>query len=189
MGEGAIPVEERKYGICTLYSDDQGDTWQYGSAFGHGFNVNESRMVELENGDVYVNARYVPLEPGERNNHRVTAISHDGGISWEDIKIDENFPLSNHCDAGLVSMKRSTDGGYPMLYSKNESTEGRENLVVRLSEDEGESWPVSKVVDKGPAWYSDMAVLPDNTILLMYETGKNSPVYCVRFNLDWLNNK
>ena len=189
MGEGTIPVEERKYGISTLYSDDHGETWQYGSAFGHGHNMNESRMVELENGDVYINARYVPVEPGERNNHRVTAISQDGGISWENIKIDKNFPISNHCDAGLVSMKRNTDNKHVLLYSKNESTEGRKNLVVRMSEDEGQSWPVAKVADEGPAMYSDMAVLPDNTVLLMYETRKNSPVYCIRFNLEWLNNK
>ena len=188
MGEGTIPVEERTYGISTLYSDDHGETWQYGSAFGHNLNMNESRMVELENGNMYINARYVPTKPGERNNHRVTAISHDGGIHWENIEIDKNFPLSNHCDAGLVSMKRSTDNEHLILYSKNESTEGRKNLVVRLSDDGGKSWPVAKVADEGPAMYSDMAVLPDNTVLLMYETGKNSPVYCIRFNLDWLKN-
>lgn len=186
LGEGTIPVDERKYGISTMYSDDHGETWHFGAAFGENLNVNESRMAELENGDVYINARYVPTEPGVRNNHRVTAISHDGGIHWENVKVDKNFPISNHCDGGLVSLNGSSENQGLLLYSKNESTEGRENLVVRLSKDDGESWPVSKVVDEGEAWYSDMAVLPDNTILLIYETGKDSPVYCVRFNIDWL---
>ena len=184
IGEGTIPVEERKYGISTLYSDDHGETWRYGAAFGHDLNMNESRLARLENGNVYVNAR--STVPGERNNHRITAISRDGGIHWENIKIDKNFPLSDQCDAGLVSMK-DADNEHLLLYSKNESTEGRKNLVVRLSSDGGKSWPVARVVDEGTAWYSDLADLPDNTVLLIYETGKNSPVYCVRFNLHWLN--
>jgi len=69
---------------------------------------------------------------------------------------------------------------------KNESIEGRKNLIVRLSCDEGKSWLVSKLIDEGTAGYSDLAVLPDKTLLLVYETGVKSPVYCVRFNLEWL---
>jgi len=189
LDNGVIPVSERKYGICTIYSDDHGSTWKYGSAFGHnGLTMNESRMAELENGDVYMNARYVIRNSGEKNNYRIKAISHDKGITWSDVKIDKNFPLSNPCDAGLVAIRDKKTNKNLLLYSKNESSEGRENLVVRLSYDEGKTWPIVKVVDKGPAWYSDLAVLPDNSILLIYEIGKNSPVYCVKFNLEWITN-
>lgn len=180
MDKGPIPIADRQYGICTMYSDDHGETWKYGSAFGQDLNMNESRMVELDNGDVYLNSRY----SGERNNYRAVATSHDGGIRWEEMKIDQSFPLSSNCDAGLIGIREN--GKHYLLYSKNESSDGRKNLVVRLSADEGRSWTVAKVVDEGPAQYSDMAVLPDNTVLLIYETGKNAPVYCVRFNLDWL---
>lgn len=189
-GKGSIPVSNRKYGICTIFSDDHGETWKYGSAFGHeGQNLNESRMVELENGDIYLNARYVNNSSDEKNNYRCTAISHDKGINWADIQIDKNFPLSNPCDAGLVRIKDTRENQNLILYSKNESNEGRKNLIVRLSYDEGKSWPVSKRIDEGPAWYSDLAVLPDKTILLVYETGLKGPVYCVRFNLEWFKNK
>ncbi len=189
IGSGTIPVSERKYGICTLYSDDHGETWKYGSAFGHdGQNMNESRMVELENGDIYLNARYVNNASDEKNNYRYTAISHDKGNSWTDIRIDKNFPLSNPCDAGLIGFKDNRGNKNLMFYSKNESKEGRKNLIVRLSYDEGKSWPISKMVDEGTAWYSDLAVLPDKTLLLIYETGKKSPVYCARFDLGWVKN-
>ncbi|MEX2569454.1 MAG: sialidase family protein [Cyclobacteriaceae bacterium] len=189
LGEGQIPADERQYGISTIYSDDGGQIWNYGSSFGHdGRNMNESRLAELHNGDVYVNARYTEDNPGDRNNHRAVAISKDQGVSWQNILIDENFPKSNQCDAGLIAIPQNNgDNKNILLYSKNESTEGRENLTVRLSFDEGKSWPVSRVVDEGPAWYSDMALLPDHTVLLIYETGKDSPVKVVRFNLDWLN--
>mgnify|MGYP003816862843 CR=1 FL=1 len=184
LKNGAIPVEERKYGICTIYSDDHGKSWHYGSAFGHdGLNMNESRMAELPNGDVYINARYVNMNSGSPDNRRITAISHDKGKTWTDIHIDTNFPLTNPCDGGLV-LFTNKDGEDILLYSKNEAPGRRENLVVRLSYDEGKSWPVVKIVDKGRALYSDLAVLPDHTFLLIYETGKNSPVYCARFTLQ-----
>lgn len=178
-----IPVKERNYGLSTLYSDDHGETWKYGSAFGEEVYMNESRLVELDNGDVYVNARYTFPE---KNSHRATAISHDGGINWTDVKVDSRFPLSNPCDAGLTKITDPETGKSYLLYSKNESTKGRKNLTIRLSEDNGKTWPVSRTVDPGSASYSDLAVLPDNTILVLYETGKYKPVYCVRINLAWI---
>ena len=39
-----------------------------------------------------------------------------------------------------------------------------EKLTVRLSADEGQSWPIAQVLHAGPAAYSDLAVLPDMTI-------------------------
>lgn len=187
LENGEIPIQERNYGICTIYSDDHGDSWKYGSAFGHnGLNMNESRMSELANGDVYLNARYVTRKSGQKNNYRITAISHDKGIKWEGIKIDKNFLLSNPCDAGLIALKGKVGDKTLLLYSKNESLEGRKKLVVRLSYNEGKTWPVVKVVDEGPAWYSDLAELPDKTVLLIYETGKDSPVFCVRLNQTWI---
>ncbi len=183
--KGETSLDERRYGICTIYSDDHGKIWKYGSSFAHnGLNGSESRIAELQNGDIYLNTRYVK----EQNSHRMIAYSYDKGITWRDIRIDWNFPLSNTCDAGLIVLKDKKQDKTLLLYSKNESPEGRKNLVIRLSSDSGKSWLISKIVDEGPALYSDLAVLPDNSILLIYETGKKSPVYCVRFNLEWLKN-
>lgn len=177
----SVPIDERRYGISTLYSDNHGETWQYGSSFGEELRMGESRIVELNNGDVYMNSRYTSKE---KNNYRATAISHDGGINWTELKIDKNFPLSNQCDAGLARLKIK-DTTY-LLYSKNESTEGRKNLTIRISSDDGNSWEFIKSIDKGSVSYSDLAVLPDNTILILYETGKNKPMYCVRVNMSWI---
>ncbi len=190
LNEGTIHIEERQYGVSTIYSDDHGKTWKFGSAFGHdGLNMNESRLAELQNGDVYINARYVCITSGQTDNHRITGISHDGGKTWSDIHIDTNFPATNPCDGGVLSVPVEDGDKNILLYSKNEMPGNkRENLVVRMSSDEGQSWPVTKVIDKGPVLHSDLALLPDNTVLLIYETGKNSPVYCINFNLEWLTN-
>src|SRR5690606_18141213 len=115
------------------------------------------------------------------------AISTDGGVSWGNMQIDEDFPAYNHCDAGLAKVVIS-EGKDLLLYSKNESVDGRNNLVVRLIKDQGQSWNISKVLDEGPAGYSDIAVTEDGTVHILYETGKNSPVYCTSFDLNWLLN-
>lgn len=178
-----IPIEKRKYGLSTIYSDDHGETWHYGSSFGVDIHMNESRIVELPDGNVYVNARYVI--PGH-TAHRATAISRDGGIRWTDVKIDTNFPQTNQCDGGLNKITDPKSGKNYLIYTKNESPEGRKNLTVRLSEDNGKTWPISKTLDPGTVSYSDIAVLPDNSILILYETGKGKPVYCIRTNLEWI---
>lgn len=60
----------------------------------------------------------------------------------------------------------------------------RENLSIKLSHDDGKTWPINKTLDPGPSAYSDLAVLPDGTVLCLYE-GK-ADIQVARFNLDWV---
>ena len=47
----------------------------------------------------------------------------------------------------------------------------RKNLSIRLSSDEGKTWPVMRSLEPGGSSYSDLAVLPDRTILCFYLRG------------------
>jgi sialidase-1 len=60
----------------------------------------------------------------------------------------------------------------------------RENLSIKLSRDDGKTWPVNKTLEAGKAAYSDLAVLPDGTVLCLFERGNS--IACARFNLEWL---
>ncbi len=60
----------------------------------------------------------------------------------------------------------------------------RESLCIKLSRDDGKTWTINKVLDPGKAAYSDLAVLPDETILCLYEADRS--IDCARFNLEWL---
>ena len=60
----------------------------------------------------------------------------------------------------------------------------RENLSIKLSRDDGRTWPVNKTLDAGPSAYSDLAVRPDGTVLCLYEDGES--ITCARFNLEWI---
>lgn len=103
-----------------------------------------------------------------------------------------------------IFMRRSTDGGetwaprvkiadVPGPKVKNPAALA--NDKKSLSTDV--TWPINKVLEPGNSAYSDLAVLPDGTILCLYERGGETDndeatrsQYCyltlARFNLDWL---
>jgi len=60
----------------------------------------------------------------------------------------------------------------------------RENLSIKLSRDDGKTWSVNKTLEAGPSAYSDLAVLPDGTVLCLYEDGQS--ISCARFTLEWV---
>jgi len=68
----------------------------------------------------------------------------------------------------------------------------RKNLSLKVSYDEGRTFPVNKTLEAGPSLYSDLAVLPDGTICCLYErripvNGKETPVVTLaRLNLAWI---
>jgi Neuraminidase (sialidase) len=57
---------EQADGISLLYSDDNGQTWKSGPFLGDELNVTESRMVELDNGAIDLNARTTTEQRGKR---------------------------------------------------------------------------------------------------------------------------
>jgi sialidase-1 len=60
----------------------------------------------------------------------------------------------------------------------------RENLSIKLSHDDGMTWPITKTLEAGPSAYSDLAVLSDGTVLCLYE-GKTD-IVVARLNLEWI---
>ena len=62
-------------------------------------------------------------------------------------------------------------------------------MTVRLSYDEGKTWPVKKLIHAGPSSYSIMVRLPNGEIGLLFEGGEKHRrewIRFVRFSLDWL---
>lgn len=195
-GRLVFPFNERRgtlYDVYALVSDDRGQTWQMGEPApgsivpdGKGGKVsvvNEVQMVELADGAIRLNARRFAGQP-----RRKTAVSHDGGQSWS--KIEDTSELRD--PACMASILRYTfpDGGRKsrIVYSGPDSDK-RANGTVHLSYDEGQTWPVSKVLYPGGFAYSVLTSLPDGTIGCLFETGKDKRVESLvfaRFTLGWL---
>ena len=160
----------------TFYSDDHGATWKRGQPLDNDLS-DECEVVETTDGKVYMNAR-----SRQDKKARMFARSEDGGITWSKLEVDPNLPEPS-CQAGLA---RYSTGKDRILLTHPSSTTSRTRLTARLSYDEGRTWPISKVIQEGPAGYSDLAVAHDKTILSLYESGKSSTLTLARFNLEWL---
>lgn len=172
------------YGSHVMYSDDHGETWRIGGEVQAEGKTNESQLVELADGSLLINMR------GQFENHRKTARSIDGGMSWREVSADPTL-IEPRCQASLLGF---TDR---LLYAKdrilfsNPADRERRNMTVRLSYDEGKSWPVAKQLHGGPSAYSCLTVLSDMTIGCLYERGDETPyekITFAHFDIEWLTN-
>ncbi len=176
----------------TIFSDDHGKTWQAGDLClpneGIFTNPNETMITELSDGRVMLVTR-----SASKANRKLITISPDGARNWTTPTFHDQLwePV---CMASIVAhpsnpgtlifsnphtLKLDKDGKeVPAGRGK------RENLSIKLSRDDGKTWPVSKVLDPGKAAYSDLAVWPDGTVLCLYEADTN--IVCARFNLEWI---
>ena len=79
--------------------------------------------------------------------------------------------------------------GKDRLVFSNPAAVKRERMTVKVSGDEGKSWPVERVVHEGPAAYSSLAALRDGRVGLLYERGEKRAYEVItfaRFELGWL---
>jgi sialidase-1 len=117
------------------------------------------------------------------------ATTDDGGLTWSQLAHDPNLP-EPVCQASFIRYTARRDGyKKDRLLFCNPASGRREKMTVRLSYDEGQTWPVSKVIHAGPAAYSCLTVLADGTIGLLYERGQANAYETItfaRFNLQWL---
>lgn len=184
-----------KGGIGVVYSDDDGKTWRRGDIALRG--GTEPNIAELPDGRVMVTVRN-----GDPRDRRMATYSRDGVSGWSPPEFIEDLP-EHGCMAGMVSHPGAAGTKKPLLlFSYPNSTlrdhKDRVNLTIKASADGGRTWPVSRLLQPGSSAYSDLAVLPDGTILCLYESGTPeaavkhkrpwaySHISLARFNLEWL---
>lgn len=163
---GSDNVETNK--AHCFYSDDHGDTWRLGA------NVeipggNESTAAELADGTVLQNIRY--KNPSDK--YRILAFSKNGGESWDTAYVCKELP-DPVCQGSTISFNYK--GKHLVLFSNAASQTKREKLTIRISKDSGRSWPVSFLVDKGDASYSDLVNINNGKLGLIYEKGSDGGI-------------
>jgi sialidase-1 len=165
-----------------IYSDDHGKTWRLGGSTEG--NTDENQIVELTDGSLLLNIRNY-----RDKGHRGLSMSNDGGLTWSKITSDPAL-IEPVCQASFIRYTESPQFmKNRLLFSNPASQTERIKLTVRMSYDEGKTWPVSKVVNTGPSGYSCLTVLPAMKIGCLYERGERSSIEKVtfaRFSLEWL---
>ncbi len=145
-----------------IYSDDHGKSWKLGGATD--FGMNECALVELKDGMLMLNMRSY-----RGKGRRGIATSSDGGLTWSQ-PIDDPTLIEPVCQASFIRYSWPDSGSKShLLFSNPASTTGRDHLTIRLSEDEGQTWPVSKLLYAGSAAYSSLAALPEGHIGILFE--------------------
>ncbi|MGC9318625.1 MAG: sialidase family protein [Armatimonadota bacterium] len=171
-----------------FYSDDHGETWRLGGSVAP--HTDESQVVELTDASLMINCRNYWGRSGgrpDRANMRAIARSSDGGQSWGELRFDPTL-VEPICQASFIRYSAEDLGGdrNRLLFANPASRSSRTQMTVRLSYDEGETWPVSRLVHPGPAAYSCLAALPDGRIGLLYERDGYRRISFVAFDLQWL---
>jgi sialidase-1 len=170
-------------GSHVILSDDHGRTWRRGGSVEG--RLNECQVAELSDGRLVLNMRNHPIRKGEG---RALAFSADGGMTWTDPLRDPAL-VEPGCQAGLIRVPPFQEGEPALLVFSNPAGATRARMTVRLSPDDGKTWPHSRIVHPGPSAYSCPVALPDGSIGLLYERGEEHPYETItfaRFGLDWL---
>ncbi|MFN9741380.1 MAG: exo-alpha-sialidase [Acidobacteriota bacterium] len=186
-----------------IYSDDGGRSWRAGEFAGRSsatlIDPSEAAILELADGRVVFNSR-----SESKVHRRMVTYSRDGATGWTPPEFHHQLaePIC------MASLTRLSGGRRPnrILFANPASltvakppaepgrSRQRRNLTVRLSYDEGQTWPVSRTIEPDWSGYSDLATGTDGTIYCLYEAVKpgadlfrQTTLRLASFNLEWLS--
>lgn len=174
-----------------IYSKDRGQTWHIGT--GAKSNTTEAQVVELADGSLMLNMR------DNRGNGpkgrtgtgaRSVAITKDLGKTWTEHVTSFKALPEPVCMASLV--KHEVNDQSIMLFSNPFDQYNRKHITIKVSEDEGLTWPEKyhTLIDEGHGrGYSCMTSIDDQTIGILYEGSQADLVFQkIRLSELWKDN-
>jgi sialidase-1 len=113
--------------------------------------------------------------------NRMIAYSSNGGEKWDTVFFNNDL-IDPVCQGSILGI--GIRKGKMVLASSNPADAlKRDNLMIKISYDEGITWPKSMLVDKSSSgykgdWsaYSDLVLLNKNTIGILYERNNYSEI-------------
>jgi sialidase-1 len=158
-----------EYQAHGFYSDDHGKSFQISESIAFP-GSNESIAAELPDDRMIMSIR------NQRGDirQRILAYSSDGGATWDKQYFEPSL-IDPVCQGSIISLTDS-NGQFILAHSNNADTENRNKLSLKLSYDQGETWPKTILIDgiENPGKssytaYSDLVVLKENTLGIIYE--------------------
>jgi len=143
--------------VFVLFSQDHGKSWQTGSFVPGSVNGNEGQLVELNDGRILFDFRQ------EGCDHRGVAISEDGGRTWS--KATAGQEVTPVC-CGLEAVER---GSERLIVWSGPKGPGRNNLVIRLSPDDGQSYTHEYLIAMEAAAYSSLEAMGSWSAGILWE--------------------
>ncbi len=185
-GRLVVPLNEGPFGNWTLaaaYSDDHGKTWHIGKKSADKCGINEVSIAETDEGGLFVVSR------AWGGNKRRIAYSDNGGESWGPVTAHEELPSPN-VQNGMVRYSFAKDRklGSKSRIIFSTPVNGRSDGTVKMSYDNGKTWPVSKLLIPGPFAYSVLTPVAPGLMGCLYEVNSNQikHIRFTTFSIDWL---
>ncbi len=161
-----VVLDDGRIQAASSYSDDHGESWTMGEFSGP--ETNENKTVCLADGRVLLHSRSTP--------YRLTAVSDNGGHSYSPVLPHAGLPdpSDNGSVARFDGLPTVTGLATPetdswLIATHNHDADLRRNTVLKLSPDNGVSWPHALTICPGSSAYSTAARLPDGRIGVLYE--------------------
>ena len=178
-GTLVIPTQGRdKNGLPfsnITWSKDHGKTWIASNpAYS---NTTECMAVELTNGDIMLNMRDNRNHGNREVNGRCICITSDLGETWAEHSSSRKALIESTCMASIHCHKYKENGVEKsvLLFCNPESYDSRNNITLKVSTDNGETWTDHKKIlfDEGHSFgYSCITSVDESTIGLFYESSQ-----------------
>jgi sialidase-1 len=175
------PQEQfRDYIAHGFYTDDHGETFHLGKSI----NIpgsNESTAAQLSDDRLMMNVR------NQRGDIRVRiiAISSTGGATWDTAYFDNKL-LDPVCQGSILTIGKMK-GKNILAFCNAADVKHRDNLTLRISLDDGQTWTRNYVIDKSDSEdakdhtaYSDMVKLKKRSIGILYERSNYNEIVFVK---------
>lgn len=165
-----------------FYTDDHGKTFHLSLDLALP-GSNEATAAVLSGNNLMMNARN---QKGDVKA-RIVARSNDGGATWNNISFDKNLP-DPVCEGSLLELGIKK-GKQWLAFCNAADTIRRDNLTLRISDDEGRTWKKSIQIEKSPeskkdfTAYSDIVKLNQKNIGVLYERNGYAEIVftCIRW--------
>lgn len=162
------------------YSKDKGKTWTASNpAFS---DVTECMVIERADGSLMLNMRDNRNQGNSRENGRRICITYDLGQTWKEHPTSHKALIEPTCMASLHKhlYKEKGEEKSVLLFCNPESYSKRDHLTLKVSFDEGNTWPdESKILldEYSSRGYSCITSVNEHTIGVLYESSQADLVF------------
>lgn len=163
------------------WSKDGGKTWKTSNAASTG--TTENMVVQLQDGSIMSNMRDGKNKTNTSDsNGRVIAVSSDLGNTWTTHPTSHGGLIEPSCMASLHKHSYTEKGVKKsiLLFSNPNSKSGRHHMTIKVSFDDGASWPEKNwiLLDEGSSrGYSCLTSVDEQTIGILYEGSQSDMVF------------
>lgn len=180
-GRLIVPMWKAPFADFAIFSDDHGRSWQRGGFVPGTQGGDENQLVELADGTLLMDIRQ------NSGPHRWLAQSTDDGATWAAPRAGiEVAPVA--CAIERFTSTAAGDDRDRWLWTGPQGPD-RQRLIIRASYDQGKTFACQRLVSEAYAAYSDLTVLKDRTVGILWERGVERGYQYLTFtrlNREWL---